>query len=96
VLIYHQGYADVYIDDTTGLIINLPDTKNVDRLEAAIQLAIKVAARSHDKNGPIQCKPVMARDKLKAEGGLVETKTILGWHFNFQTLTVTLPEHKLL
>jgi hypothetical protein len=35
-----------------------------------------------------------ARDTFKAEGGLTETQTILGWHFNFQTLTVTLPEHK--
>ena len=37
---------------------------------------------------------MVAKDKLKAEGGLSETKTILGWHFNFQTLTMTLPEHK--
>ncbi len=32
--------------------------------------------------------------KLEAEGGLAETKVILGWHFNFQTLSVTLLEHK--
>jgi hypothetical protein len=31
---------------------------------------------------------------LEAEGGLAETKVILGWHFNFQTLSVTLLEHK--
>jgi hypothetical protein len=37
---------------------------------------------------------MIARDKLKAEGGLTEAKTILNWHFNFVTLTVTLPEHK--
>jgi hypothetical protein len=37
---------------------------------------------------------MVTKDKLTAEGGLSETKTILGWHFNFRTLTVTLPEHK--
>jgi hypothetical protein len=37
---------------------------------------------------------MVAEDKLTAEGGLSETKVILGWHFNFRTLTVTLPEHK--
>ncbi len=31
---------------------------------------------------------------MKSEGGLVKSKVILGWHFNFWTLTVTLPEHK--
>jgi hypothetical protein len=39
---------------------------------------------------------MVAKDKLKAEGGLSETKIILGWHFNFRTLTVTLPKHKLI
>jgi hypothetical protein len=39
-------------------------------------------------------EPMVAQDKLKAERGLAETKVILGWHFNFRTLTVTLPEHK--
>jgi hypothetical protein len=28
------------------------------------------------------------------EGGLAETQVILGWHFNFRTLTITLLEHK--
>ncbi len=37
---------------------------------------------------------MIAKDKLTAEGGLSETKTILRWYFNFTTLTVTLPEHK--
>jgi hypothetical protein len=37
---------------------------------------------------------MVAQEKLKAEGGLAKTKIILGWHFNFCTLTVTLPEQK--
>jgi hypothetical protein len=92
--ISHQGFADIYIDNTTGLTIDLPGTQNAERLEAAILLAIKVAARPHDKNESIPRKPMIARDKLKAERGLTEAKTILNWHFNFVTLTMTLPEHK--
>jgi hypothetical protein len=37
---------------------------------------------------------MVTEDKLKVEGGLAEMKVILGWHFNFRTLTVTLPKHK--
>ncbi len=77
-----------------GLTINLPRTMNTEHLEAAIPLAIKVAACPNNANEPIPREKMVAEDKLKAEGGLVETKVILGWHFNFRTLTVTLPEHK--
>ncbi len=89
-----RGYADVYIDDTTGLTVDLPGTRNADQLEAAIPLAIEVAAHPNDVNKPIPCEKMVAEDKFKAEGGLSETKTILGWLFNFRTLTVFLPEHK--
>ncbi len=37
---------------------------------------------------------MMGRDKLKAEGGLPQTKMIPSWHFNIRTLTMTLPKHK--
>jgi hypothetical protein len=86
-----HGYADVYIDNTTGLTINLPGTHNTNRLEAAIPLAIEVAAWPNGVNEPIPREPMVAQEKLKAEGGLAETKIILGWRFNFCTLTVTLP-----
>ncbi len=39
---------------------------------------------------------MIAKDKLAAEGGLSETKIILGWHFNFRTFTVNLSEHKFI
>jgi len=67
-----RGYADVYIDDTTGLTVDLPGTKNAERLEAAIPLAIEVAARPNDPNEPIPREKMVAEDKLKAEGGLSE------------------------
>jgi hypothetical protein len=74
-----RGYhADVYIDDTTGLTVDLPGTRNADRLEAAIPLVIEVVARPIDVNEPIPREKMVAEDKLKAEGGLSEIKTILG------------------
>ena len=88
------GFADVYIDDTTGLTVDLPGTLNADRLKAAIPLAIEVAARPNNVNEPIPREPMVAQDKLKAEGGLAKLKVILGWLFNFRALTVSLPEHK--
>jgi hypothetical protein len=53
VTIDHQGYANIYIHNTTGLTIDLHITQNTDRLEAAILLAIEVAAGPHNKNEPI-------------------------------------------
>jgi hypothetical protein len=89
-----RGYADVYIGDTTGLTVDLPGTRNVNWLEAAIPLAIEVTARPNNENEPIPHEKMVAEEKLKAKGGLSETKIILGWLFNFRTLTVSLPEHK--
>ncbi len=89
-----RGFAGVYINNTTGLTIDLPGTLNADRLEAAIPLVIKVAAQPNDANEPIPREPMVAQDKLKAEGGLAKLKVILGWLFNFRALTVSLPEHK--
>jgi len=84
----------VYIDDTTGLTVDLTGMNNADRLEVSIPLAIETAARPRDINKPIPCEKMVAEDKLAAEGGLTETKVILGWFFNFRTLTVSLQEHK--
>jgi hypothetical protein len=89
-----QGYADVCIDTTMGLTVNLPGIMNTNQLEAAISLAIEVAAQPNDVNKPIPRKKMIAKDKLTVEGGLSETKTILRWYYNFRTLTMTLPECK--
>jgi hypothetical protein len=85
-----HDFADVYINDTPGLTVNPPGTLNADRLEASIPLAIEVAAQPNDVNEPIPRKPMVAQDKLKAEGGLAKLKVILGWLFNFRALTVSL------
>jgi hypothetical protein len=59
--INHRGYSDVYINNTTGLTVDLPDTRNMDQLEATISLAIEVAAQPNNKNKPIPCKPMVAK-----------------------------------
>jgi hypothetical protein len=77
-----------------GLAIDLPGTMNANRIEAAIALAIEVVAQPFNPNEPIPQELMVVLEKLIAEGGLTEKKMILGWLFNFRTLTVTLPEHK--
>jgi hypothetical protein len=91
-----RGKIDIYIDDTTGLTVNVPGTDNATCMEAAIPLTIEVAARPNDPNEHIHREPVIARNKLTAEGGLSETKMIVGWLFNFRTLIISLPDHKFI
>jgi hypothetical protein len=91
-----RGKIDVYINDRTGLTVDVPGMDNAAHMEAAIPLAIEVAVRPNDPNKPIPCEPMIARNKLTAEGGLLETKMILGWLFNFRTLIVSLLDHKFI
>ena len=86
--------TDVYIDDTIGLCVDLPETNNAERLRNAILLAIHAAARPVHKEEPIPRDAMAALTKLLAEAGLEETKTILGWFFDFRRMTVALPNNK--
>ncbi len=74
VLVNPCSYVDIYIDDTTGLTINLPETRNADRLEVAISLAIEVAALPSNVDEPICREPMVVQEKLKAEGGVSRDK----------------------
>ena len=91
-----RGTADVYIDDTIGLTVDLPESNNCERLEAAILLAIHTAARPKHPQEPIPREVMEALEKLIAEAGAEETKMILGWHFDFRRLVVSLPENKFI
>jgi hypothetical protein len=91
-----RGKNDVYIGNTTGLTVDVPGTDNTACMESAIPLAIEVAARPNDPNEPIPHEPMIARNKLTAEGGLSETKMILGWLVNFRTLIISLLDHKFI
>ena len=90
-LIDHGGSIDCYIDDAPGLTVNTPGTKNASCFKAATPLATKVAAQPNNANKPIPHKAMVAKDTLIAENGLSETQVILGWLFNFRTLTISLP-----
>ncbi len=89
-----RGKTEVYINDTIGLTVTMPETDNATRMEAAIPLAIKAATWPNNINELIPRKPMIPKDKLMAKGGLSETKVVLGWLFNFRMLTIFLLYHK--
>jgi hypothetical protein len=91
-----RGTHDVYIDNIIGLTVNIPGSNNVARRQAAALLAIDTTARPNHPDKPIPRESMFARDKLKAEAGLSETKMILGWSFDFQRLLISLPKNKFI
>jgi hypothetical protein len=88
------GIHNIYIDDLIGLRINLPDSDHCKRSECAPLLAMDICARWPNPNEPIPRYKMAARKKLDAEGRLSETKMILGWLWNFCSLTISLPKNK--
>jgi hypothetical protein len=78
------GMLDVYINDTIGLTVDLPDTDNADRMESAPLLAIHTVARPVDHHEPILRDEMAAKAKLSVEGALEEQKIILRWYFDLQ------------
>ncbi len=70
----------VYINDTIGLTVNLPDTDNTNQMERAPLLAMHMAARPVDHHKPIPRNEMAAKAKLSTEGALEKQKTILGWY----------------
>ena len=88
------GVTDVYIDDTLGLAVDVEGSDNVMRLERAILLAIFTAAHPKHPSEPIPREEMAVLAKLLKEAGLEETKTILGWDFDFRRMLVSLPENK--
>ena len=91
-----RGIADVYIDDTIVRTVDVENSNNVKRLKEATIMAIHCAARDYHVNEPIPRDSMAAREKLIAEAGADEVKTILGWICNFRTLSVALPEKTIL
>lgn len=87
------GYADVYIDDI--IVTFLDSDGNDERAIDAVPLAIETIGRPLSTTEPIQREPLLATDKLQAEGAPAETKTILGWLVNTRRLTIHLPDDKL-
>ena len=86
--------ADVYIDDTIALTVDVENSNNIKSLKQVTLLAIHYAAMDKHVNEPITREEMAARANLIAEAGADEVKTILGWICNFRTLSVSLPENK--
>jgi hypothetical protein len=91
-----EGHSDVYIDDTCALGVDLPGSNNVTKIERAVLLALETTARQLMENEPIPRDDMPAKNKFKAEAAAEETKMILGWHFNFRLLAVSLPDNKFI
>jgi hypothetical protein len=47
-----------------------------------------------DSKDPLPCQEIISLKKLKAEGRLVETKTVLGWDLDTRQLLISLPMDK--
>ena len=89
-----KGIAEVYIDDTIALGVDMHDSDNSLRLENEILLAIHTAARPIHAEEPIPREEMAALTKFLAEAGLEETKMILGLFFDFRRMIVALPLNK--
>jgi hypothetical protein len=83
-----RGIINVYIDDFIGLTIDLNNTNNATRLEQAPLLGLTAVSREVSPIKPLPRNDMDAQAKLKAETGLTETKVILGWLWNFWTMTI--------
>jgi hypothetical protein len=91
-----RGIVDVYIDDFIGLTINLNNTNNATRLKQAPLLGLTAVSREVSPIEPLPRDDMDAQAKLKAKTRLTETKVMLGWLRNFQTMTIALPENKFI
>jgi hypothetical protein len=75
-----SGRIDVFIDDSIGIAPAIDDIPT--RVVRAIPLAIRTLARPASDQDIVPRKDIISIKKLKAEGRLEETKTILGWVIN--------------
>ncbi len=91
-----RGIGDVYIDDLIQATVVIEGTNNAIRCEHATLLAIDTCAHSKHPNEPIPRKDIEAWNKLQAEAGLEEQKTILGWFLDTRRLLVQLPMNKFI
>lgn len=92
--VHERGTHEMYLDDLIGIGIDLPNTDNIQRSERAPLLAIHTCARPLLPKEPIPRQTLAAKNKLEAEAGLSEIKTILGWKWDLRRLIISLPTNK--
>lgn len=88
------GQADVYIDDTCTVCVDLKD--NALCCSNVVPLAIHLVGRPIAPDEPLPREALTALNKLLAKAGLEETKILLGWLLDTRRLVISLPEHKFL
>jgi hypothetical protein len=89
-----RGTRDVYINNFIQATVVIDGTDNAIRCKCATLLAIDTCARPKHPNKPIPRKDMEAQNKLQAEAGLEEWKTILGWILDTRHFLVQLPKNK--
>ena len=89
----NKAKADVYIDDLIVIALASSPTAILNS-SSAVPLAIHIIGRPLLQEEPIKRHNLMCLKKLKAEGQLEETKTVLGWTLNTRSLDISLPSHK--
>jgi hypothetical protein len=89
-----QGTGNIYINDFIETTIVIKGTDNVIRCEQATLLAIDVSAHPKHISEPIPHEDFKACNKLSAEAGLEEQKTVLGWLIDTRCLLLSFPDNK--
>ena len=86
-------HRTIYIDDTVAIGPDFPGI--IPRLSACILISFHLVFRPLSKFEPIPRDEAAAVSKLIAEGGLEETKQILGWLYDTRRLLISLPESNI-
>jgi len=87
---------DCFIDDIIAVFLATPH--NRERECHTVPVAVHAMSRPHlgDDKEPVPRRPLLAPDKLEAEGRPSERQVVLGWMVDTRTLTVSLPRDKFL
>jgi len=87
---------DCFIDDIVSVF--LATEENMRREGHTVPVAVHAMSRPHlgDQDEPIPRRPLLAPDKLEAEGRPCERQIVLGWTLDTRTLRVQLPTDKYL
>lgn len=86
----HPCRKDCFIDDVVNVFLG--DEDLVVRESYTVPLAVHVLSRPHaGEREPIPRRPLLAPDKLDAEGRPSEIQQVLGWEINTRRLQISLP-----
>jgi hypothetical protein len=88
----NDSYQDGYIDDLIAIVV-ASSHEILSKAKHGVPLILDSLFRPlfKEDESHIERVPLLAPDKLIAEGGLTETKTILGWHIDTANLKIKLP-----